>query len=445
MIMKWPFSKTTETKSTVSEAQLLHAEQHDYAMKEWAQYITEGYAQNPTIYRCVDIIASNAASIRPRVEINGELVEDHPLEKLLANPNVDCGDIEFRTEAFSWALITGNVYCEALKVGRDVRELWHWQPTVMSIDKSKMNPRIPAAYWANRNQAGQRRWEVDPVTGRSDMMHWGLFNPASDKAFLGQAPLAAAASSGDQLNAANKWRYNLLKNDCRPSGVLSTDQQITTTDRKTLSADLKKAKAGNSDFLLLGGGLKWTQLGMTMKDADHLAGSKFNKQEIAEVFGVPAQLLGIEGSQTYANFEEARYAFYLMTVLPLVDLYYSELTRWLGPLFGEGVRIVYDLSEIDALDAVRNEKVQALLNTDVLTINEKRALLGYEAVNEPDADAIFVNPSMLPIGMEMFSPEEQAIQQAAKSFMGMGMKADEAQQKAFEILAERKCLHHHDS
>ena len=78
---------------------------------------------------------------------------------------------------------------------------------------------------------------------------------------------------------------------------------------------------------------------------------------------MPTQLLGIEGSQTYANFEEARYALYLLTVLPLVDLYFDELNRWLVPLFGEDLKICYDKSSIDALDFVRQRKTESMLNS----------------------------------------------------------------------------------
>ena len=440
--MKWPFSKTIETKSSVSEAQIMHGEQHDYAMQDWKAYSQEGYRLNPTIYRCINIIATNAATVTPIVKVNGERVENHPLELLLKRPNVDCGGVEFLVEAYSWALLTGNLFLEKLKVRNQVSELWNWEPYAFSIERSKINRRMPAAYVFGKGSASVRRWDVDPIKGTSEMMHWGLFNPSADEAFMGQSPLAAAASAGDQLNAANKWRYNLLKNDCRPSGVLSTDQPITTSDEKTLSQRLKEK--AQSKFLLLGGGLKWQQLGLTPKDADHLAGSKFNKQEICEVFGVPIQILGIEGSQTFANMEQAILHLYNETVLPLVELYFSELNRWLAPEYGAGVEICYNENEIKALEPERKAALETRLNSDVLTINEKRDLLGYKALNEADADTLFIDPSKLPLGMDVFTSDEMATQEAAKSFMRMGLSRADAESKALDLFTERKCLAHKD-
>ena len=433
--MKWPFQKT-ETKSSISEAQLLHTEQHDYPSREWANFAKEGYQQNPTIFRCISLIATNAASIAPQVKVNGEVVENHQLINLLRRPNVDCGAKEFFIEAYSWALLTGNLFTEKTKVGKQVRELWNWQPYLFSIDRSSANPRIPAAYHWNKNGKKSRRWEVDPITGKSDMMHWGLFNPSQDDAFKGMSPMEPAASAGDQLNASNKWRYNLFKNDCRPSGILSTDLPVTSSDEKTLSQRLiEKAK---SKFLILGGGLKWTQLALSPKDADFLEGSKYNKQEICEAFGVPTQLMGIEGSQTFANMEQAVLHLYNQTVLPLVDLYYSELSRWFTEDFGP-IEICYNPDTIKALEPERRETLKMRLESPDLTVNEKRELLGYERIDEPDADTLFIDPNKLPMGMEVFTPDEMQAQQAAKSMMRIGMSRDEAETKALEMFGESKC------
>jgi len=149
--------------------------------------------------------------------------------------------------------------------------------------------------------------------------------------------------------------------------------------------------------MVLSGDLKWQQLAMSPSDMDWLAGSKMLSQEIASVFRVPTQLLGIEGSQTYANFEEAKLALYTQAVLPKLELYISELNRWLSPEYGENVKICYEEEEILALEPLRREKRAELLSTDVLTINEKRAILGYEERDEEEANKLFVQPNDIPL------------------------------------------------
>jgi phage portal protein BeeE len=168
--MPWPFAKKpiqTETKTSVSEVQMMHPDGHDYALNDWRAYAKEGYKQNPTVYRCISLIAKNAASVRPYLKRGEEYIEDHPLLDLLQRPNPITGGQEFREEAYSWALLTGNIFCDRSIVGGRVAELHHWQPYGMKIHRSKANIQIPHSYEAEN----KRTWEVDAVSGASDMMH----------------------------------------------------------------------------------------------------------------------------------------------------------------------------------------------------------------------------------------------------------------------------------
>ena len=46
-----------------------------------------------------------------------------------------------------------------------------------------------------------------------------------------------------------------------------------------------------------------------MRDAEFLGGKNIKQKDVCEALGVPTQLIGIDGSQTYANYEQARAAF----------------------------------------------------------------------------------------------------------------------------------------
>ena len=95
-------------------------------------------------------------------------------------------------------------------------------------------------------------------------------------------------------------------------------------------------------------------------------------------------LLGIPGDNTYSNYREATLSFWRQTVLPLVARTASSLTRWLGPRFGESLRIGYDADAVDAL-AIERESIWDRLNqATFLTTNEKRAAAGYGPMPEGD-------------------------------------------------------------
>jgi len=440
--MVWPFNKKAqvETKASIGEQHYVVNGSAQYSMHDFRSYAEEGYGCNPTIYRCISLIAQNFAKVPLYLkDKNGEIVEEHPIVDLLKRPNPDEGGVEFRTAGASWYLLTGNTFSEIIKEG-DTAHLWHYQPYDISI--TGRGP-MPASYYFMKGKPNQKQWDVEPTSGHSTMLHWRTFNPAPSSPRFGQAPLQAGAKAGDTYNAGTDWRFSALKNGGSAGGLV-TVEGIDDPQRKQLDEIIRQSMSGSSNakrIVSINADAKFQQIGMNMKDADWLAGSKLNAQEIASVFGVPTQMLGIEGSQTFANYEQARMSFWVDTVMPMLDLYVSELTRWLMPAFEvEGYEICYNTEDIEALEPQRKERRTELLDTEVLTLNEKREVIGYEPIDEPEADQIFVDPSRIPLGLDVFSTEEAQEQDLAKALIRGGLSKEDAEQKAFEIMAERKSV-----
>ena len=86
----------------------------------------------------------------------------------------------------------------------------------------------------------------------------------------------------------------------------------------------------------------------------------------------PIQLIGIEGSQTYANHEQARAAFYEDRAIPLLDKFLAALNKWLGLRAGLRPDDVFcvDIDAVAALEPRRAERNQVLDKIQSITINE---------------------------------------------------------------------------
>jgi phage portal protein BeeE len=95
-------------------------------------------------------------------------------------------------------------------------------------------------------------------------------------------------------------------------------------------------------------------------------------------------LLGIPGDNTYSNYREANLAFWRQTVLPLVARTAQGLTHWLGPRFGENLRVGYDADAVEALAIERESVWDRLSKADFLTRNERRMAAGYSPVESGD-------------------------------------------------------------
>ena len=407
----------------------------DRKLKDYAK---EGYAQSPTVFACIDLVAQSFARIPLRVKVSGEYVEEHPLIDLLNRPNPDEGGIEFRIAAASYYLLTGNVFIQKIKgAGGVTTQLVTWQPYEWKIKRDKKGDPVPSAYIFGPDQSYQKTFEVDPFTGDSEIMHWRSFNPDPQDNTFGQSPLVAAASSVDQANEGRRWNWNTLKNSASGSFMITASDELDPDDRKQIQQDINEKYQGARNankFWVMGSDMKITPVSMSPHEMDWLEGLKLNAQEIASVYKVPTQLLGIEGSQTYANFSEAKVALALQATLPTLDLFVSELNRWLAPEFGENVEICYNKDDVDALEPLRKERRAELLASTVLTINEKRKILGYEPIDEPEADSLFITSSDIPLGEDYFGEDEKELAQATKALMNLkGIDYKEASQIAFDM------------
>jgi HK97 family phage portal protein len=442
----WPFrSKAqpveTETKASIGETHYVMSGKSEYAMKDWKSYANEGYSANPTIYRCISLIAQNFAKVPLYIKNSeGEIQQDHPLAMLLERPNPDEGGVEFRTASASWYLLTGNNFMEVIKAG-DSAQLWNYQPYEMSV---KGAGQMPNQYTFMKGKPQEKNWDVDIITGESPILHWRTFTPSPQSPRFGQSPLSAAARAGDTYNAGTEWRYNALKNGGAVKGILgfpeADNKQVEGL--KDVIAENFSGERNANKIGTINTKVDWQQLSMNMKDADWLAGSKLNGQEIASVYGVPTQMLGIEGSQTFANYEQARMSFWIDTVMPILDLYASEMTRFFKANFDnmEGYEVCYQDEDIEALEPQRKDKRAELLATEVLSLNEKREVIGYDPIDEPDADAIFVDPNKIPLGLDVFGEDEKEEEAVAKELMRQGVDQDTAEKTAYNLVVERKSV-----
>ena len=99
-------------------------------------------------------------------------------------------------------------------------------------------------------------------------------------------------------------------------------------------------------------------------------------------------LLGIPGDNTYANYQEATRSFWRQSVLPLVDRTAKALSGWLAPAWGEGLVLKADLDQVEALSPEREALWARLEAASFLTVDEKRAAVGYGPLQAEGGDGV---------------------------------------------------------
>lgn len=384
--------KTSKAGSTIAFSMVGRPK---WTPRRYDSLADEGFRKNVIAYRCVTMISAAAASVpwALRGKDNTKVTDnqDNQLLDLLRHPNPTQDGVTFIESVYADLQIAGNAYIEAVySSSGDPRpeELYVLRPDRMKVVPGSTG--LPMGYEYSVN--GQMsRWSADPLDGNSAILHIKMFHPLDD--WYGLAPLEAALLSVDQHNSAGAWNQALLNQGARPSGALvfaPKEGPATLSDdqMQRLREEMDHLYQGKNNAgrpLILEGGLDWREMSLSPKDMDWLAGRDAAARDIAQAFGVPAQLVGIPGAQTYSNMSEARMAFYEETIMPLVTKVAAAFDHWLSPRFDENLELKYDADGISALTARRDTQWDKLQRADFLTLNEKRKALGYSDVEGGDS------------------------------------------------------------
>jgi HK97 family phage portal protein len=348
----------------------------------------EGVLKNAIAYRCVRMIAEGAASVPWLLYEGKRELDSHPLLKLLAVPNPREEGTALFERWYAYLQCAGNSYLEAATASGELRELYVLRPDRVAVVPDARG--WPAAY--DYCIDGRTTRLARDASGFVPVLHASLFHPLDD--YYGLSPIAAAGNAIDIHNAGSAWSKALLDNAARPSGALVykgpdgsglTGEQFARLKRELEESYSGAANAGRP--MVLEGGLDWRNMSYTPTELDFSRTRDVAAREIALAFGVPPMLLGIPGDNTYANYREANLVFWRQTVLPLVARTAKALSNWLGPRFGENLRLGFDSDAVDALALEREAVWDRLTNASFLTTNERRAAAGYSPVDGGDEPA----------------------------------------------------------
>ncbi len=355
-----------------------------WSPRDTASLTRTGFQGNPVGFRVVRLIAEAAAALPLVCQTVEQRFETHPVLGLVNRPNGNQGRAEFLEAVYSYLLLSGNAYVEAVPGMTSVPGELH----VLRSDRMHLVPGADGWPVAYDYTVGGRTHRYDVTGAMSAICHLKTFHPQDDH--YGFSPMQAAAVAVDVHNSASSWSKALLDNAARPSGAIvyrgpDGASSLSSDQYERLVSEMEAHHQGARNAgrpMLLEGGLDWKPMGFSPSDMEFQKTKEAAAREIAIAFGVPPMLLGIPGDATYSNYQEANRAFYRLTVLPLATKVLADLAHWLSGFAGEAVELKPDLDQVPALAAERDQQWARVSAAEFLTVAEKRMLLGLPKLAE---------------------------------------------------------------
>ena len=353
---------------------------HSVGDPRWTPYkyealAEEGFQKNVFAYRAINLISKSVSSIpliAKKVNDTTKNTEDKIIAEILQRPNSNQSRSSFLENIVNYLMISGNAFVHH----NDNGELRCLRSDRIQIVPNKS--RTAVDYYVYSVDSSKLNLK------KEDILHLKLFNPLND--WYGFSPLQAAFRAIDQYNEMSNHNLAVMQNGGRPSGclVVKNAENLTEEQKIQLRSDIQSAYSGAKNagkIMIMEGGLEWKEMGKSLKDLDFDSGKNTVAREIAQAFGVPPVLVGIQDS-VFMTYKEARLHFWEDTILPMAEFIRLEFSNWLSVKFNKRIEIILDLDAVSALSSRRESLWNKISNADFLTINEKREILGYLPIKE---------------------------------------------------------------
>lgn len=344
-----------------------------------AQYNDSGAAINAAglsaTYACVNLLAGTIGSLPLMVYRTNSagvrnVARDHSLYWLLHDsPNYDQTALDFWEIMCAGIELHGNAYAQMEKAsdGRII-SLTPIRPDIVQV--RRVNGEIEYS-WAIDNKP------VKIMQG--GMLHIRGFGGGP---LGGASALSVCRATFSSATFTEQAAANMFSNGALPSGVMSTDRQLTAAQRLQAEELLAQKFAGAINAgrpMLLDNGVKWEQLTISPEDAQMLETRRFGIEEICRVFGVPPHMIGHSEKSTSwgTGLEQQTLGFQKFTLRRRLKRIEQALEKQLltAKDRADGVTIEFNLEGLLRGDsAARASFYQSGLNNGWMTINEVRAL-----------------------------------------------------------------------
>jgi HK97 family phage portal protein len=382
---------------------LVNATMHSRA-RQWSveQSISLGYERIVWAFKAVNAIAGNASRLPIVVKDGENIVEDHPLTKLLngraANP-LETGPGFRKRLSAQYCLSKPGVFVEVTKTyGGTIKRLDLLPPGRTEIVPPRYGDDLVDHYVVTTLHGERRPIDVDKVI-------WFREHHPLDP-YSGVTPLEPANLSIELDHFARLYNVNFLARDGRPGGIVGVetvpgeDGEMSESEMDRIESKFGKGPTEAGALTVLAGKLTYVDVASKPRDMAYQQLSQNAKAEILGAFGVPLSVIGDASGRTFSNAEQELDNFWL--VHPMPDHISGVLAGFQELLGDEDLEVSVDDSKVESMrraKAKQLEEARAEIESGVRSIGSYLELAGRsdEAEDIPQMRAFWVPAGRNPL------------------------------------------------
>lgn len=371
--------------------------------------VAEAYERLVWVFKAVDAIAGNASRLPVRVKRGEDVVEGHPLSRVLnkrANP-LETGR-QFRKRLSAQLLLS--------KRGAFVEVTRSRGGGIVRMDLLPPGRTRPVPGRGNDLvdhyeviRADGARNEIPPENVR-----W-FRDPHPLDPYCGVTPLEAAGLSVELDFFSRMYNLSFLRNDSRPGGILGVEGDMDPSEMDRVESRFGRGPVEAGKLSVISGKLSYIDVAAKPRDAQYETTSKSAKNEILTAFGVPESVLGNATDRTFANADAELYSFWTITMEAHLDLLATGFDEDAEDEFDT----VLDTSKVEVLQRgaiARRAEMREEFDKGLVSPDEYREEAGYERVDNAQTRALYIPTGRTPVPTSEGDAEEfglGAVQQPA--------------------------------
>ncbi len=398
-------------------------------------FIVKGYGQNAEVYKIIDKIVTKCNAVEtilyndtgekpvqryrkflksaiPIDAVKGRIYrakaleyiedEDNDLLQLLKTPNKYQSWREMMELFRIFYFVQGEAFLyRETALNSDIALSLHVAPANWMIPVFSDDPQNIIKGWKLKMHGGVKR-----TLDVKDVFHLKMANPifTEDGGQLrGLSPLVAGLKYLQLDDKSIEAWIKSIENE-GAKGIISPntpnpDFWLQPEQVKLLDKEIDERIAGvkNKNKIVASSmPLQYTQIGLSPDALSLIQALEHSQVNLCDLWNVPATLF--DPNPTYQNQKEARLQFVMNVIIPYLEKEEQKLNSWLVKPFSERDNKNYyidnDTSQFDELALSLDER-QSLAK--ILTINEMRIIEGYDTIDNPYADEVFIEPGRVPL------------------------------------------------